>query len=975
MQSFIYTVQTMAKPSNNTNLNRSKLNWYLWFLSFFFSKALINSLYNYEQNNSEDNKDQLIEAFNASQSGWNRLIRYIAYRLLPLPEDLLRVGTSKKSRPTPITLNLDSGSLAQVEEEVEHGVENEPKNEPENKNQNQAENKAESKNGNGNKNEVDDEIKLEYSTDEADRLSAIDIDLVQSKIDSISLALNEFKLTQNDKEAIVNYAQSQPRHIDQFIKILNFYSAIDVNEYLTRPFNSDPNQPGKDIHAAISNAFEETVKAVKYKSKNVLYQIAFKSLHLQSDINERPLLDKSQWIILQLAYELGFTDEALVDKILSIPNDRFDILKAWNPRHDTEKCKGKLEVRSIIFYLFKADESDEIDIDRDSFMKVLDLCLDEKTNNLDVLTFILSLNDDRPIHNIMKQTRKNHLKPHAIRMLEQFIDKLDERKKSSGPNFKLSDQEAHSFVKLLYFLLVMPEAQLVRYNYRLLEKNEMLDRMMAYISMPEINAILSMSIDGKDNAVYRAMRQTDNPEWTYRILNNQDVYNKARKSNFYTEDTDTRLKEATERESAMRSMTKAESTAYKKIVERFKSKVENNINKTLDDFYKQVRKDYKASPVTVVFNEGEEPVKLPISWNHFQKLIEKKQWKANQIELAKQAYRKHTIHTVYRFLFGKPWEADLPEKPHQDKPLIDMYPEEVSYFYCAVFDTDPDSLEEGYTFESRKNHFYSSLAEMQRAHNWDKTREKKINGRVVLDKKGEPVRESYDDLGPDNQTCLLGFTGRLPSSLQGYSLFKPFTLEMLKSEQREFVRDHYATKVLTSKDQTQAADELLQAFYDSDNEDAQGFITKSEAFNFRLEDQVRFVNQLTDKYGGEIFRDPEVIGTIRQFFSLESGQAILGRPYYGHLEKFVANCDLYQLIQQKKKEFDSLEEPTYKGVQGKLRNGKLSEEKDARMPVSTLATDHVQLSAANESPEQESRNDETSDSHQASRQSSQPEWG
>lgn len=95
---------------------------------------------------------------------------------------------------------------------------------------------------------------------------------------------------------------------------------------------------------------------------------------------------------------------------------------------------------------------------------------------------------------------------------------------------------------------------------------------------------------------------------------------------------------------------------------------------------------------------------------------------------------------------------------------------------------------DGYTLETRLDHFIDELAHIGRAHNWDNTRVKTDNeGTIILDADDNPITEEYDNLEGDKPSCFFGVKRRLFQSVQGHPLLKMLTKDGIDEELRDLI--------------------------------------------------------------------------------------------------------------------------------------------------------------------------------------------
>ena len=188
--------------------------------------------------------------------------------------------------------------------------------------------------------------------------------------------------------------------------------------------------------------------------------------------------------------------------------------------------------------------------------------------------------------------------------------------------------------------------------------------------------------------------------------------------------------------------------------------------------------------------------------------------------------------------------------------------------YLAAIDTT-QAPTDGFTFETRLEHFIDELAHINRAHNWDTTR---INA--------TGVSEEYDGLDADKPSCYSGVKRRLLQAVLGHPLLKILTKDDIKQELREFVREHF--KQVIEAGDGQALHHAWQQLIDSGHVD-----DCLIALNIPKQKQQDFIRYLSDKYPNQFDDD---LG-----FKAYAEQRLMQTP---HAQFFGGETDLTGLLEE-----------------------------------------------------------------------------
>ena len=203
---------------------------------------------------------------------------------------------------------------------------------------------------------------------------------------------------------------------------------------------------------------------------------------------------------------------------------------------------------------------------------------------------------------------------------------------------------------------------------------------------------------------------------------------------------------------------------------------------------------------------------------------------------------------------------------HRDRwSTFEDYQPLIALLYLAAIDENAEPTD-GYTTETRLEHFIDELAHIGRAHNWDNTRPKP-----------DGTTEEFDDLTGDRPSCFSGVKRRLFQSVQGHPLFKVLTKETIDQELRDFVRQHVQSMVTDeNRGRLKAAWEDFISFPDS------RLIPTLKELDIPEDQQQAFIQSLELKYGQQFTQDPRFLGQVLNAFSLTDDNAHLLK--FGHVQ-------------------------------------------------------------------------------------------
>ena len=198
----------------------------------------------------------------------------------------------------------------------------------------------------------------------------------------------------------------------------------------------------------------------------------------------------------------------------------------------------------------------------------------------------------------------------------------------------------------------------------------------------------------------------------------------------------------------------------------------------------------------------------------------------------------------------------------------------ISMLYLAAMDASTPATD-GWTLETRFEHFIDELAHIGRAHNWDDSRER-------TDASGHVFREEYDNLQGDKPSCFSGVNRRLFQSVMGHPLLTFLTLNGIKQELREFMREHFKQSITVEN-----RDDLGRAWAAFGET---GVCAPCwDALNVPLKKQAVFLAHLAQEYKTEFTDYPRFINYVQDSF-------LINPIYPAHVVRFAGETSLGDLL-------------------------------------------------------------------------------
>ena len=325
------------------------------------------------------------------------------------------------------------------------------------------------------------------------------------------------------------------------------------------------------------------------------------------------------------------------------------------------------------------------------------------------------------------------------------------------------------------------------------------DDMQFLINIPSVKALLHTELTPREsNELLRLALSRGNQPAVEMLLNVPAVRELAEQNNFYRREARGALNIealAQNRESSMTALTTGEQNRLSEAQKRYQPIIqERGVGNVMSSLRETLQSHYEMHPAQFQTSDGR-TIHLPFHWKDWEK--ERKNYNADTQARALQAYYQHKVHTAWRYLL-KPntWMASDALYVNRDSrggwSTFEEYQPLIAMLFLAASDKDVLPCD-GYTLETRVEHFIDELAHIGRAHNWDKSRHN-------VNASGEVISEEYDDFEGDKPSCYSGVKRRLFQSVQGHPLFKILTLDDVKQELRDFMREHFKQCIETHPD-------------------------------------------------------------------------------------------------------------------------------------------------------------------------------
>ena len=373
------------------------------------------------------------------------------------------------------------------------------------------------------------------------------------------------------------------------------------------------------------------------------------------------------------------------------------------------------------------------------------------------------------------------------------------------------------------------------------------------------------------------------------LLNIPAVRELAEANDYYRREVSGRLDLralAQDRESSMHALSTGEQKRLESVIALYQPMMQREgVENLFNALKKQLIDRYTANPAQITIDGAK--LSLPLNWQDFNELT----LTPAQREEALKAYYQNANHTAWRYL-SRPnsWMAGdasyvLVDSRGGRYSTFEEYKSLIVMLWCAAKDENTPAID-GHTLEGRLEHFIDELAHIGRAHNWDDIRPKMVaqigsDKKPLLDDKGEVIKkplldsfgavvtEEYDNLKGDKPSCFSGVKRRLFQSFIGHPQLKILTMDDIKQELRDFVREHFNTAI---------NDENRKDFLNAWNAYlASGELKDAEslrALNIAPAQQQAFLHHLKQKYDFQFTSDPKFRKYIETEFALIENKAL-----------------------------------------------------------------------------------------------------
>ena len=417
------------------------------------------------------------------------------------------------------------------------------------------------------------------------------------------------------------------------------------------------------------------------------------------------------------------------------------------------------------------------------------------------------------------------------------------------------------------------------------------------LNIPAVKSIVHTQVTpaGPNELLRLAMTTDRNPEAAGILLTIPAVRRQAEQNHFYRHEVRGGLDLqalAQDRESSMRALSIGEQKRLDRTFKRYQPMLEEagGVEAVFQSFIDVLNARYQARPAQIRTGNGRD-IALPVTRGEFNHLFNALQLSEETRERARLAYYQHKDHTALRYV-SRPnaWMADHAAFVNRDSSgrwsTFEEYKPLISMLWLAATDTDIVPTD-GYTVETRINHFIDEIALLGRAHNWDRSRPiLNEEGAPILDELGHVIREEFDDGEGDKPSCYSGVKRRLFQSVLGHPLLKILTLDDIKQELRDFVRDYFKQHITDSnRDAIRTAWVNLceSGSYDATQHDSLNIL------NIPSETQITFIQHLGEKYPAQ-FNDEL---TFKRY--VES-QFLMDERFQTHAARFGGQTDLNGLL-------------------------------------------------------------------------------
>ena len=371
------------------------------------------------------------------------------------------------------------------------------------------------------------------------------------------------------------------------------------------------------------------------------------------------------------------------------------------------------------------------------------------------------------------------------------------------------------------------------------------------LTIPSVNAIAHTHSTCEPNHLLRLAMTVENQQAIDFLLTIPAIAQLAQQHDYYRAERRNGLDAdvmAHDRESSMRALSEGERARLARATAHYAPKIRELGSPAIISQLKQLLASrYHSNPATLV-QDDHRTITLPIDWHQFQALA----LTAGERQRALVAYYQNKNHTALRFLSKpNPWihpQAPFVMTSEQGQwASFEAYQDLICLFFLAACD-------ERYAPEdSAIEHFVDELAHINRAHNWDNTRQNGDN------------TEEYDDLTGDKPSCFSGMKRRLFQSVPGHPLLMALTRDMIKLELGDFIRSHCQAMLNTSRGEVFR--KAWRGYVAEPNPDD---LATLKELDVSAGQHQAFLAELILKYGEQFSDEPQFVNQVNQALAMTS---------------------------------------------------------------------------------------------------------
>ena len=424
-----------------------------------------------------------------------------------------------------------------------------------------------------------------------------------------------------------------------------------------------------------------------------------------------------------------------------------------------------------------------------------------------------------------------------------IIEKLDElkyRQQQAVLNNEAFNLNNHD-EKLLCIYMAR---NLIRRN-----QPDFLEDIRFLLTIPSVNAIAHTHSTCEPNHLLRLAMTIENQEAIDFLLTIPAIAQLAQQHDYYRAERRNGLDADVmvhDRESSLRALGSGERERLARATAHYVPKMrELGIPAIISQLKQLLASRYHSNPAILV-RDDHRTITLPIDWHQFQALA----LTAGEQQRVLVAYYQNKNHTALRFL-SKPNPWIHPQAPfvmtseRGQWASFEAYQDLICLFFLAACD------ERYAPGDSAIEHFVDELAHINRAHNWDNTRQNGDN------------TEEYDDLIGDKPSCFSGMKRRLFQSVPGHPLLMTLTRDMINLELGDFIRGH--CQAMLNGTQGEVFRKAWQGYVAEPNPDD---LATLKALDVSAEQHQAFLDALTLKYREQFSDEPQFVNQVNRSLAL-----------------------------------------------------------------------------------------------------------